>query len=234
MQADSHYHKVSIKSNTLGLSPIQQEQLFDPDTIYDAEKESELGLAYCKRSMTIFNGTINYYSSNTEMTEFSLSFPVVVPTADENNEFKFIPPARLFSGSILVGKTILVIADKTNDIANSLTGLGINIVKASDRKQALTIVEQTPCDLIITSLSMPVVDRLEFVRILRLTTNKPEQSSTKNQAVPILAILDKKNSALAKACYQAGINALAFEPIEKERLINTLVQQLSFANLTIH
>jgi CheY-like chemotaxis protein len=234
MQADTNFHKVSIKSNGPGLSQRQQEQLFDPDIIYDTENENELGLTYCKRSMTLFNGTINYYSSNAGFTEFSLSFPVVIPTADESNEFKFIPQARLFSGSILVGKTILVIADETDAISKLLKGLGINIVKASDRKQALTAIEQTHCDMIITSLDMPVVDRLEFVRTARLADNKQDNILAKNQAVPIIAILDEPNSALAKACYQSGINALSFVPIEKNSLVNTLVQQLSFDKLGPH
>lgn len=229
LQADTGCHKIRITDTGPALSPEQQEQLFDIDSIYEPESEDEPTLAYCKRSMNTFNGSINCYSAEGSSTEFTLSFPVVLPIADEHNEFNYIPQPRVFSKGILVGKTILVIADEANVISNVLIGLGVNIIKVTDRKQAIDTLKQTACDLVITGLTMPVVDRLEFVRAVRALDNQ-NKSEDRPNPVSILALIEQENSALAKACFQSGIDALVFMPLEKDELVNILVQQFNFTH----
>ena len=67
-------------------------------------------------------------------------------------------------------RTILVANSNLNNqgaIADLLAGQGYRIVKASNGKQALTLIEQGGIDLVISAMTMKGMDGLELLRTMR-------------------------------------------------------------------
>jgi CheY-like chemotaxis protein len=67
-------------------------------------------------------------------------------------------------------KRILIAEDNKlilETIAHSLSREGYEIIKATDGKECLEILEDNPVDLIITDLYMPNVNGMEVITLLR-------------------------------------------------------------------
>lgn len=67
-------------------------------------------------------------------------------------------------------RTILVVEDELFSrtvIVATLQSYGFNCIAAENGQQALELLTLNPCDLILTDLNMPIVDGLEFTRIVR-------------------------------------------------------------------
>jgi two-component system autoinducer 1 sensor kinase/phosphatase LuxN len=66
-----------VRDSGPGISPEQQEKVFDEFYSTNAEQGTGLGLAYCRRVMKAFGGKIECVSTLGEFTEFRLGFPVI-------------------------------------------------------------------------------------------------------------------------------------------------------------
>jgi two-component system alkaline phosphatase synthesis response regulator PhoP len=80
------------------------------------------------------------------------------------------------AGGFLMSKRILVIDDEArlvNLVRGYLEQEGYEVVTASDGRQALFVVRETPPDLIVLDLMMPEMDGWEFMRLHRQEHNTP-------------------------------------------------------------
>ena len=101
-----------------------------------------------------------------------------------------------------------------------LSGLGLNFVEASSGKAALETLDRRPVDLIIADLSMPHMDGVEFIRILR---RHPDKRLSAIPAVMLSGVTseDRVYDALA-----AGANRFLLKPVCDADLVNTLRELL--------
>lgn len=94
---------------------------------------------------------------------------------------------------------------------------GYAALTATNGLEALQILEREPIDLILTDLSMPVMDGFSVIRILR---QRPEFAR-----VPIVALTAHAMGSERQQALQIGCTAIVIKPYRPQELIR-LVQRL--------
>jgi len=159
--------RLSVCDTGCGMDHATVERIFDPFfTTKDVGEGTGLGLAVVHGIMRSHDGGISVYSQPGEGTTFHLYFPVLATEAvlDEIKTSP-IPHGR--------GERILFVDDE-----ESLAGLGKKMLERLDYAvtmmtsplEALVAVREQPerFDLVITDLTMPVMDGLKLGRQLLL------------------------------------------------------------------
>lgn len=101
-------------------------------------------------------------------------------------------------------KKVLVVEDGKLSraiIVATLESNGLQCIPAENGKQALELLTTIHCDLILTDLVMPIVDGIDFIKIVR----KREKIAAKNSSIPIV-VLSKQKDELLETAIRLGIN----------------------------
>jgi two-component system, chemotaxis family, chemotaxis protein CheY len=101
-------------------------------------------------------------------------------------------------------------ADSREMLAFLLSGRGFEVSCAEDGKDALELIENEPPGLIITDISMPVMDGIELIERLR---QHPEW-----RLIPVL-VMSAFRSEIVNNAMQAGANASTVKPLEIDKLL---------------
>ncbi len=112
-----------------------------------------------------------------------------------------------------MAKTILIIDDSPSVLAileDMLTDLGYAVQTAENGQQALQLVEQNKFNLIITDLSMPVMDGIAFVQLAKKSENC--------KFVPIVMLSSEEDTAKIAEAKQVGISTFLRKPIKEKQL----------------
>lgn len=103
-------------------------------------------------------------------------------------------------------------------IRRTLTAMGLeNITEAENGREAVSILDHTLFDLIVTDYNMPEMDGRELSAYIREQSN---QSS-----VPIIMVTSEHDSSRLAAVQQAGVSAICDKPFEPEN-VRQLIKQL--------
>ena len=116
-------------------------------------------------------------------------------------------------------RTILVVEDELLSrivIVAILESHGLKCIAAENGQQALELLTISHCDLILTDLTMPVVDGLEFIRIVR-----KREKLTGNKPIPIV-VLSAETGEMINAAEEIGISDYFIKSITIEKLIPKL------------
>lgn len=117
-------------------------------------------------------------------------------------------------------RTILVVEDKLLSrtvIVATLQSYGFNCIAAENGQQALELLTLNPCDLILTDLNMPIVDGLEFIRIVR---QREARIGDKNP-VPIV-VLSAQRGEMVNAAMELGISEYFIKSVSFDKLVAKL------------
>ena len=96
---------------------------------------------------------------------------------------------------------------------------GAKVQSAHNGQQALEVVKNESFDLILTDLSMPVMDGWEFTRRLR-------QNPT-TAATPVIAISAHALDEYHQKAMEAGCNGVLTKPIQPETFVSELQEVLA-------
>jgi len=103
-------------------------------------------------------------------------------------------------------------------IVRTLHSMGLeHIIEAGNGLEAVSLLDETMFDLIITDYNMPEMDGRELSAYIR------EQSSQKS--VPIIMVTSEHDSKRLAAVQQAGVSAICDKPFDPEN-VRQLIQQL--------
>ncbi len=119
-------------------------------------------------------------------------------------------------------RTILVVEDDASlrdTLATFLTRLGYDVATAQDGRQALTRVDESPPDLILTDINMPVMDGLKLVSLVR--------QNAQLKGIPIIIITTEGAEEDRERGLALGANAYISKPIQSSHLIKTISELLS-------
>ncbi|TAG06423.1 MAG: hybrid sensor histidine kinase/response regulator [Oscillatoriales cyanobacterium] len=215
--------RFSVKDTGVGITPQQLEQIFQPfEQVGDIKKQSEgtgLGLAISHKIVSLMGSEIKVESISGEGSTFS--FEVELP-----EEKDWAADSRVVSQRTILGyagkrRKILLIDDRWENrsvLLNLLEPIGFKIIEASDGQEGLQQVLQTAPDLIITDLSMPVMDGFEFLHSLR---SHPElQHHIVLVSSASVFEIDRLNSI------KAGGNNFLPKPIQAEILLEQVQKYL--------
>lgn len=116
--------------------------------------------------------------------------------------------------------TLLVVDDQQINrlIAKEvLMELGFNVVLAKNGLEALDILEQSPVDLVLMDLYMPIMDGIETTVHIR--------ASEKFKQLPIVALTADMNHEQLIHCLNAGMNDVIAKPLQPD-VITSVVSRL--------
>ena len=113
-------------------------------------------------------------------------------------------------------RTILVVEDELLSrtvIVATLQSYGFNCIAAENGQQALELLTLNPCDLILTDLNMPIVDGLEFIRIVR----QREALIGNKKPIPIV-VLSAQRGETINAAVELGISEYFIKSVSFDKL----------------
>lgn len=136
----------------------------------------------------------------------------------------YLNPPQDIDVADLEGLRVLVVDDSVasrHHLRRLLEQLGIEqIVEAADGKQAVSILQESMFDLVITDYNMPEMDGRELTEYIRTESWQAE--------VPILMVTSEQNMGRLAAVERAGVSAICDKPFEASsirRLISDALQQ---------
>ncbi len=153
------YVELSVSDNGCGMEQATLENIFDPFFSTKGDKGTGLGMSQVFGFMQRSGGKIKIFSRLNQGTRIVLFFPRSKKTAN-------ISAAHTQKQNNLEGnETILVVDDEVamRELAcEMLEAKGYHVLMVGSAKQALSIMEKQPVDLVITDIIMPDVDGYEL------------------------------------------------------------------------
>ncbi|WP_438482341.1 HAMP domain-containing protein [Oleiharenicola lentus] len=122
------------------------------------------------------------------------------------------------SNDILKGRKVLIVDDDARNIyalASVLEGASMEILSATNGRQAIELIESTPdLAVVLMDIMMPEMDGYETMAEIR---KKPQY-----RALPILAVTAKAMKGDREKCLEAGASDYLSKPINTEHLLSLL------------
>ncbi len=204
------FNSIKVLDTGPGIPVSKREKIFD--SFYTSGKKGGvgLGLAFCKRVITAFGGTIICDSKENEWTEFIISLP------HYNSKV-----AELLKKDVLRTKNILIV---DNNPANRLLAekyfneWSCKFEHVENGAQALSMLTRKKIDLILMDLDMTVMTGDEVTRRIRRGdfTGPGKTNEYKNIPIVGLSSLSEQNKKLR--AIHAGMNRFIVKPLTREHV----------------
>lgn len=118
-------------------------------------------------------------------------------------------------------KRILIVDDSNSMrgfLRAALTDDGLDVIEASNGRDALTMLDRHAVDAIITDVNMPVMDGITLVKEIR---RHPVNGST-----PVLILTTECDAALKQAGRAAGATGWIVKPFNPQQLRQVIAKVL--------
>ena len=217
----------------IGITPKQQNSIFQPFSQADTSTTRQyggtgLGLSITQQLSELLGGSLTVKSKPGEGSCFSLIIstgPLNETDLTEmnlkNKPNKIVEPINS-SKKVLEGLNLLLVEDGPDNqrlIRFLLEKAGAQVTLASDGAEGLREAQRAwqkddPFDVVLMDMQMPVMDGYEATRELR----------TLGYPLPILALTAHAMKGELERCLEAGCDSYLSKPINRELLINEIVQ----------
>ena len=218
----------TISDTGIGISPEQQEKLFQPFSQADDSTTrkyggSGLGLSISKQLTEIMGGEIWVESQEGEGCDFHFKLTLFVCSEEQveqlisENKLDSITAIEQLSGS-----TILLVEDnKMNQVLalDLLNDHGINTILANNGAEALEQLKHHKVDGVLMDCQMPVMDGYETTRKMR------EQKRLKD--LPIIALTANAMKHDVEKVLSIGMNDHIGKPINSDELFMTMAKWIT-------
>ena len=190
---------------------------------HDSTKGTGLGLAICKQLTAQMKGTLELESTLGRGSTFTLRIPDVQAFTEKESEAYFVehkaPGAAVQLDASIAGKRILIVDDqKLNQriLQTMLARLGVRkVLTAENGRAALEILNGSErADIVLTDMSMPVMDGAELVREMR--------SSSFLAGIPVCVIT--ADVEVQGGYKEAGFDDVLIKPVTLENLKGLLAR----------
>jgi CheY-like chemotaxis protein len=122
------------------------------------------------------------------------------------------------SNDVLRGRKVLVVDDDARNIfalATVLENQDMDVISATNGRQAIDIIENTPdLSVVLMDIMMPEMDGYETMREIR---KQPDL-----RTLPILALTAKAMKGDREKCLQAGASDYIAKPVNTDQLLSLL------------
>ena len=109
-------------------------------------------------------------------------------------------------------------------LAEVLRAIGVReIHEAGDGVEGMQMLRDHPVDVVMTDLSMPAMDGLEFVRLIRSSADSP------NLMVPVVVVTGRSTAKAVLEARDAGANEFLAKPITARGVIDRIHQVVEHA-----
>ena len=216
-----------IEDTGIGMSPNQQERIYQPFTqVHDTEtslrlsepmRGNGLGLAITQSLVKSHLGRLQLQSSLGKGSVFTLYLPITVSAQPANPA----PAFNLATSQDMSPIHVLVVDD--NDVNRLVVSTTLMrsfpnaiIEQAANGQQGLDKMRLTVFDLVLIDLVMPDLDGSEVVAIVRQSCPEPYRS------VPVIALTANVAQDAVDRCNAAGVNEVLAKPFDRQTLIRAV------------
>lgn len=211
-QGDDGFNYLYFCDTGPGIPKDKLESIFESFITSGKAEGTGLGLPFCRRVVTAFEGKIFCNSKLGEYTEFIISFPKL-SEEDEKKKEELLVKKDTTDYEVLIkekyGDKIALLADdqlvNRRISANRLEHLGLKVFTAENGKGALKVLEEQGniIDIIFMDLQMPEIDGYETTNLIKGGRRNKEgaifNNFTKYKEVPIVAFTgDEDDETVAK------------------------------------
>ncbi|WP_225892497.1 hybrid sensor histidine kinase/response regulator [Nostoc sphaeroides] len=208
-----------IEDSGIGIAHDQIEKIFLPfEQVGDLKKQSEgtgLGLAISQRIVDMMNSTLEVQSQVGQGSTFW--FDVKLAKSQDWKKTSFVSQQGQINGFIGETRKILVVDDRWENrsfLVNFLEPLGFEMHEAEDGEQGLEKAMSFQPNLIITDISMPVMDGYEMIKGLR--------QSSLFQKIPIFVSSASVFESDKHRSFEIGANEFLPKPVQADSLLQAL------------
>jgi signal transduction histidine kinase/FixJ family two-component response regulator len=216
--------RFQIEDTGVGMTPSQLEKIFLPfEQVGDTQKQIEgtgLGLAISQRIVELMGSQLQVQSRPSEGSQFW--FTAALPIANEWRHTASAATSGRITGYQGKRRTILNVDNHWENraiLSNLLAPLGFTMLEAIDGQDGLKQLAQHSVDLIITDLSMPVMDGFALIEAVRAI---PDYAK-----VPILVSSASVFSQKQEDSLAAGADAFLSKPVQAEQLFALVKEHLA-------
>ena len=217
-----------VEDSGIGIPYDKQNIVFEAFSQVDSSTTREysgtgLGLSICKQLVTLMEGDIGVNSDDNSGSTFW--FTVTLELGEENLLPESTQETDCARETPQFAATILVAEDNpvNQELAHTMLDiLGCEVLLASNGKEAISIAEQQPIDMILMDCHMPQIDGFKATEYLR---SQNKQRFDKQQ-LPIIALTADVRDGIRKQCLHAGMNDYISKPFTLNDLAGKLSQWL--------
>ena len=212
-----------VKDSGIGMTPEQQERIFDSFAQADGSTTRKyggtgLGLAICKSLTRLMGGEIWVESIPEEGSTFS--FTICAKAGDEHSlEDEAISPALHEQVQLPKLNILLAEDNEINQVIamEILQDMGVSVTLAVNGSEAVEKWNGQDYDLILMDIQMPIMDGLTAAKTIR------EGSTPRGATVPIIAMTANAMAGDREKSIAAGMDDHITKPLNIEELRNALV-----------
>ena len=221
--------RFAVEDSGIGMDAEDASKIFLPfEQVGSVKKQAEgtgLGLAISQKIVDMMGGSLEVNSQPNVGTTFW--FEVELPETTQWNETQrnesSNAPVQKIVGYAGARRKILVVDDRwenTSVVVNLLEPFGFEMLEAQNGQDGLAKALEWQPDLIITDLSMPIMDGHEMIAQLR------QSAEISDELIMVVSSASVFESDRQKSL-QAGANDFLPKPIQKKTLLECLQKNLS-------
>jgi signal transduction histidine kinase/DNA-binding NarL/FixJ family response regulator len=214
--------RIEVRDTGPGIPPEQLTRIFEPFhqvRVPGRQVEgSGLGLSISRAIVEAMGGALVVESELGAGTTFRLTIELPAPSTVTVEPTRDTPRVVGYLGR---RRSLLVADDEPHnrDVLRQLfEPLGFTVLEASNGVEALQAMEQTPPDLLLIDLVMPVMDGLTVMRTLRA---QPEFEAT-----PVIALSASAFAGTISECREAGCTEFLPKPVSFDLLLDAVGRTL--------
>ena len=218
---DSGRMRLEVADTGKGIPPEELSRIFEP--LYQSDNgddavDTVLKLSLVRQVVTAMNGSINVESQLGKGTTFTIDFPVqsenAISEADKANaDSQIVVEEHIMQSAKGKYNPLIFIVENNEDIAffiASQLNKNYNLRFAQDGGEALQNAQGMVPDLIITDMTMPVIDGKNLIQQVR-------GNSALNH-IPIIAITSISTDKERMECIASGADAVLVKPFNTDEL----------------
>ncbi len=229
LAGDEHLVAIEVSDTGMGMSEATKAKLFSAFTQADGGITRKfggtgLGLAISRQLARLMGGDLTARSEEGRGSVFLLTF-----RAKETHSSKHLvaqapvsPKAVQESRHGLRGARVLLTDDNAINrqvIKLFLAPQGLEIVEATNGKEALDLIASAPFDLVLLDVHMPVMDGKEAIRRIR-GADQPWSS------IPVIALTADAMNGDRESLLALGMTDYLPKPVDQRELISKITQLL--------
>ena len=204
----SQWVELAVSDSGIGMTDAGRRRVFDPFFTTKGLHGTGLGLSAAYGIMERHGGQIEVASAPGEGTTFRLRFR---PAAEAAR-----PPLHAVSSAIRVHRILLVDDDAAvrQTLAALLRASGQEVIEADSGAAALTWLETTAVDLVLTDLGMPQVNGWEVARAAK--RRRPD--------LPVVLLTGWGDQTEAEVPEDAGVDQVLTKPVPRSTLLAAIAE----------
>lgn len=221
-----NYVQIIVSDTGKGISPEFLPYVFDrfrqaDGSITKAYGGLGLGLAIVDHLVKLHGGTVRAESPGEGL---GATFTVMLPLKQRRSQQPQLREERQLaavSAGILAGLKVLVVDDEPDNrefLVLALKQLGALAMAAASAQEAIDILQQSPPDILVSDIGMPVEDGYSLIRKVR------SSESDKIKHLPAVALTAYASEQDRDRAIEAGYDEHLTKPIDSARFAAVLAQ----------